>query len=322
MDDETDLPEDRLTGSLPSLAREVRDAVRLAGDGDLPLAIALVRILLASPSAEAAQKALSEIERATRQSPDPHGARVRELLALARNSSSAWERVHAASSAVQHRVSRTGSQASIVKDIAQMFDTAALRSPEASVALYSLGNAHRLNLATTEVVDFMRGQGLLGPDLRLLEIGCGIGRFEEALAPFVGCMLGLDVSETMVRHAKARCAKAPNVAILMTSGLDLACVADACLDLVFAVDAFPYLVQTGSGLQAGSGLAERHIQEAERVLRARGSLLILNYSYRGDPALDDHDIRSAARVAGFASVTSLSPKFEHWDGRAWVCFKT
>ena len=77
---------------------------------------------------------------------------------------------------------------------AAAFDRLAARSPEASVALYSLGQPELLAAATREVVDLMNDWRLLAPDRDVLDLGCGIGRFLVALAPKVRSVLGLDLS--------------------------------------------------------------------------------------------------------------------------------
>ena len=67
-----------------------------------------------------------------------------------------------------------------------------------------------------------------------------------------------------------------NIALLRSSGRDLALFRDASFDLVYAVDTFPYLVLSGGDF------AERHMRDIARVLRPLGTLLVLNYSYSGN----------------------------------------
>jgi ubiquinone/menaquinone biosynthesis C-methylase UbiE len=194
---------------------------------------------------------------------------------------------------------------------AAMFDRAVRRHAEASVALYALGNPALLRNATAEIVRQMRDWGLLGRGRDLLDIGCGIGRFEEALAGEAASVVGTDVSAGMVEAARTRCAALPNVRLLQCSGRDLAMFGDASFDLVFSVDAFPYLVQSGMSL------AERHVAEAARVLRPRGDLLILNFSYRGDLAADCAEIARLAAASGFDVVRDGTRPFALWDGAAF-----
>jgi ubiquinone/menaquinone biosynthesis C-methylase UbiE len=77
---------------------------------------------------------------------------------------------------------------------AEAFNRAARRDPDASVALYALGNPHLLRAATEEVVAKLDAWGLLSADTVCLDIGCGTGRFELALAPRVQHIVGVDVA--------------------------------------------------------------------------------------------------------------------------------
>ena len=117
--------------------------------------------------------------------------------------------------------------------------------------------------------------------------------------------------QTTVERARARCGALPNVRLEVSPGRDLASFGAASFDLVLAVDTFPYLVQ--SALR----LAETHVAEAARVLRPGGSLVILNFSYRGDRAQDAADVARFARAHGLRGVVEGATPFEVWDGRAW-----
>ena len=197
-----------------------------------------------------------------------------------------------------------------VRALAAAFDEAARAAPEASVALYALGSLELLLAATAEIAAALRRWGLLGRDRRMLEIGCGIGRFEEALAGELALAVGIDVAAAMLRAARARCAGLANVSFLHTSGLDLAPFRDRSFDFVLAVDSFPYL------FQAGSGLVARHVAEAARVLRPGGDLVILNLSYREDLGEDRRDLAALATGA-FDLRRDGTREFRHWDGAAF-----
>ncbi len=81
-----------------------------------------------------------------------------------------------------------------VTAISKQFDRAVALAPEASVALYSLGSADILERATSEIATRLAQWGLLRSDATVLDIGCGIGRIERALAPHVGAIVAIDVS--------------------------------------------------------------------------------------------------------------------------------
>jgi SAM-dependent methyltransferase len=191
------------------------------------------------------------------------------------------------------------------------FDRSVRRSELASVAAYSLGDPKILARATREVVDLLERWDVLGTDRRTLEIGCGIGRMQEALAPRVGEAHGIDISPGMLEAARNRCSRFPNVHLSLGSGRDLAAFAAESLDLVYAVDSFPYIVQ------AGPALAEAHFHEAARVLRPGGDFVILNYSYRDTLKADIRDVHRHARAAELNVMVAGSQPFTFWDGIAF-----
>jgi predicted TPR repeat methyltransferase len=191
------------------------------------------------------------------------------------------------------------------------FDRAVSRSEMASVAAYSLGDPKILARATREVVDLLERWDLLGPDRRTLEIGCGIGRMQEALASRVAEAHGVDISPRMLEAARKRCAGLLNVHLTLGSGRDLAPFAADSLDLVYAVDSFPYIAQ------AGPALAEAHFHEAARVLRPGGDFVIFNYSYRDTLKADRQDVHRLARAAELNVMVAGSQPFTFWDGIAF-----
>ena len=193
-----------------------------------------------------------------------------------------------------------------------LFDWSVAQSEEASVALYTFGNPAILDAATTEIVDFLRRVKVVGSDLDLLEIGCGTGRFQEALARELNSITGIDVSTGMLAVARERCAGLPNVTLAACSGLDLGMFPDASFDVALGVDSFPYLYQSGMAL------VERHFAEIARVLRPRGTLVILEFSYRGDADADRREIGRLAAEFGFTVTLNGSSPFRIWDGTAFV----
>jgi SAM-dependent methyltransferase len=193
---------------------------------------------------------------------------------------------------------------------AAVFDRLAGRSPAASVALYSLGDETRLQAATEEVVGWLRREGLLGPDRLVVEIGCGIGRFLRALAPEVEAVVGLDVSGVMCAEARDRTRGLDNVVVLQTPGRDLSMIDDDGVDLVLAVDSFPYLVS--------AGLAEAHVREAARVLAPGGELVVFNWSYAGDFAPQGKAFVQIAQSAGLQPRYVGQQTLSTWDGAVFT----
>lgn len=259
-----------------------------------PLPIALMRLAAGCATREEALARLPETG-------------VERVMAERLLTPAAFARVKAVLAAVDH----TGTEVSL-DAIAAGFDRAAAISPEGGVALYSLGDPVLLAAVTAEVVGWMAAEGLLGPGKRVLEVGCGIGRFLTALGPRVEVALGLDISPAMLAEAGARCAGVGNALPVRGSGRDLACVATESVDLLLFADSFPYLVQAGRGLPA------RHVTEARRVLRTGGRLLILNYSYRGDAEQDRREAEALASAHGLTPVVFSQPRFDGWDAAVFL----
>jgi ubiquinone/menaquinone biosynthesis C-methylase UbiE len=193
-------------------------------------------------------------------------------------------------------------------DVGAVFDRAVEVSEEASVALYSLGDARLLERATCEIVEQLRGWGLLGESRRTLEIGCGAGRMQKALARHVRLAAGVDVAAKMVSRARARCACMRNTRHEVASGSDLRLFPSASFDLVYGVDSFPYIVE------GGNERVSRTFAEVARVLGPGGDFSIFNYSYRGDMEADVRDVAQLARAHGFELLAAGEKPFEIWDG--------
>ena len=192
--------------------------------------------------------------------------------------------------------------------IGRMFDRAVRLAPEASVAAYTLGDPALLAVATAEIVDWLLARAYLRPGAAVLDLGCGIGRLAAALAPHAERVLGVDVSPAMVAEARLRHGHRPNARFEATAGGPPDLPPDS-LDLVLAVDSFPYLVQ--------AGVAGAHVAAAARMLRSGGVLAILNLSYRSPP----EDLATAqdwAARLGFCVIEAGAHPFHAWDGAAYV----
>ncbi len=193
----------------------------------------------------------------------------------------------------------------------RLFDWSVQQSEEASVALYSLGNAQLLERATREIIAQLELWNIISQKRVVLDIGCGIGRVASELAPLVSEVHGTDVSSKMIAVALRRCAPLANVSLTKGNGRDLSQYADESMDAAIAVDTFPYLNQSGAELVAA------YFREARRVLRQDGDFVILNFSYRGDDAADAADIRRLAGEHGFDVIVCGERPFGLWDGSAF-----
>jgi SAM-dependent methyltransferase len=277
---------------------EPDEPLRRCARGEIAPNVALMQLCLAAPDEAAARAALKAAL-----STGANGA-LRDLAVLWRETPDAFALVRA----VAHGDSRRPGAPADGTHWRQVFDAAAAISPEASVALYSLGRPDLLADITAELVGWLDAEDLLGPDRAVFEIGCGIGRVLAALAPKVREAVGLDLSPAMVAEARRRCVAHSNIRIFEGSGRDLAPLGDGTFDLVLAVDVFPYIVA------AGADLVDATIAEARRVLRPAGRLLVMNYSYRGNVEADAAELAGRGRAAGFRVRRSALRPFRLWDG--------
>jgi SAM-dependent methyltransferase len=272
-----------------------------------PPNVALMHLLLRAPDADTVGRAIGAALGAA-QSVNAR-TRVHDVAELWRRHPGAWNAVRDVAAA--HGPMHAAADRALDR-WASTYDRLVRTSREASVALYALGSPELLATATAEIVAYLRRHGLIGPTGKVLDLGCGIGRLLEALAPEVGAVVGVDISSEMVRQARGCCGRFANVMIVRSCGRDLAAFADAGFNLVLAADVFPYIHD------AGRELVWRNFAEAARVLVPGGTLVILNFSYRGDTGADRADLRRLADEIGFDILQNGARPFALWDGLAFV----
>lgn len=285
------------THSMQDVPAHLRGPLDACARGDLPPNVALMQLMIEAQSAD-------EIDRVLRTAGDAEP--LASLQSLWERSAGAWRTVKSIVAKADHAPFQSGSRGPAYW--ADLFDQLADSSPEAGVALYSLGSPALLELATASLVDRLHDWGLIHPYTTVLDLGCGMGRVCAALASSARVVVGIDVSVRMLALARRRCGEHRNVLLAQTSGRDLAALADASFDLVLAVDTFPYLVL------AGSGLAEMHLREARRVLKPGGSLVAFNYAYGVEEVAATETFRQLAMDAGLEPVRLGTRDLAWWDG--------
>jgi SAM-dependent methyltransferase len=272
-------------------------AVAAYSAGEISAEIALMRLLLALGDDAAVFKFLHQLD-------------AGDLLRVA-----AKNQAGLAQTAALVRSGLARERKGSIAAIREQFDSAAALAPEAAVALYSLGSPETLDRASAEIADRLCEWGLLGASAVVLDIGCGIGRVERALAPHVKSITGIDVSPVMIAEARRRCANLANVDFAVCNGTDLAAFAGQRFDLILAVDSFPYLVA------ADPVIAARHIGDATALFTSSGALVILNHSYRGDLELDRAELRELASLHGLSVERDGTRDFRLWDGATFLLRK-
>jgi len=109
----------------------------------------------------------------------------------------------------------------------------------------------------------------INPDDVILEIGCGIGRVGQVLAPMCKQWIGCDVSANMLGHARSRLEPFSNVNLVETSGFDLSPIPDTSVDLVYCTVVFMHLDEWDR---------YNYVLEAYRVLRPGGRVFVDNFN--------------------------------------------
>ncbi len=139
---------------------------------------------------------------------------------------------------------------------------------------YALVGAARGRTRVDQVVQ-ARGE-LLGPNDRLLDLGCGSGGLLVAAGQRAGAVVGVDIAARWLVIARQQCAEA---------GLDNALLACACAEhLPFRDGVFDVVV--ANDVLEHSQSQQQLLREARRVLRGDGLLLLTTqnrWSLRGEP---------------------------------------
>ncbi len=286
---------------LRGVPEPARDVLRRLLVGDISAPVALAGLLFALGSAAEVEALLYPLANTL-----PQFADLSELLR--RNP----ERLARIAPLLPDHPEADGAGEAAIDVCRRFFDRAVRTSEEASVALYSLGDPEILDAGTREIVDLFLRWGLLAPDRSALDLGCGIGRFEAALAAELLEIHGIDISAGMIAAARRRTAGLGNVHFAVGSGRDLAPFPEGRFDLVFAVDSFPYIQQAGAELVAG------YFAEVARVLRPGGDFALLNFSYTGDLDDDRGEFAELCGQNGFLVEAAGLRPFTLWDGSAFL----
>jgi 2-polyprenyl-3-methyl-5-hydroxy-6-metoxy-1,4-benzoquinol methylase len=123
-------------------------------------------------------------------------------------------------------------------------------------------------LSKNAVLEFERGKQLTGmptgPELSLLEVGCGGGRMTWVLADAFGQVVAADISDAYIKLAEQYCKK-PNVIFRTISGNDLDALRDRVYDVVFSYEVFHHLERH---------VLERYVSDIHVLLRQGGTFVL------------------------------------------------
>lgn len=103
----------------------------------------------------------------------------------------------------------------------------------------------------------------VGPDTRLLDVGCGAGMFLRLAADRGADVAGFDASKGLIAHARGRIPGAP----IVRGEMEELPYDDASFDVVTGFNSFQYAARPAVALA-----------EARRVIAADGRVLLLNWA--------------------------------------------
>ena len=155
---------------------------------------------------------------------------------------------------------------------------------------FDASGQHEVQSQVVEGLDILTG-GRDPRGLRLLEIGCGIGRMTRHLAALFGEVYAVDVSGEMIQQAQTRLQDCANVRLFETSGADFALFPDQSFDVIFSAYVFQHV--------PSADIIRANIVDAFRVLKPGG---VFKFATNG--------------VSEMASDEKDSPK-DSWTGAAF-----
>jgi SAM-dependent methyltransferase len=151
----------------------------------------------------------------------------------------------------------------------------ALADTESGAKLHVIGSEREEDFRATAEETRLILEATVGvrPDDTILEIGCGVGRVGQVLAPICKQWIGCDVSSNMIEHSRRRLQQFANVKLVEISGYDLRPVSDASVDVVYCTIVFMHLEEWDR---------YNYVLEALRVLSPGGRIYIDNFSLCSD----------------------------------------
>ncbi|MCC7499532.1 MAG: class I SAM-dependent methyltransferase [Bryobacterales bacterium] len=165
--------------------------------------------------------------------------------------------------------------------------------------------------------------GNISPDrdpatLRVIEIGCGVGRVTRALSRVFGEVHAVDVSGEMIRQASENLAGIANVFLYQNNGQDLSVLPPVEYDFAFSSIVFQHI--------PSKAVIESYAREVSRLLRP-GALF--KFQIQGDPTTErDEDDTwlgvswTDEEVVELAARTGFEPRYRVGEGTQyfWVWF--
>ena len=154
--------------------------------------------------------------------------------------------------------------------------------------------------------------------MRILEIGCGIGRLLIPMSKIFGETIGVDVSSKMAELGQKYVADTPNCKILESNGINLSLFPDNHFDFCYSYVVFQHIPE--------KKIVQQYIEEVSRVLKpeclfrfqVRG---IVNTKPKGTTwdgvQFNSEEIRTTAKKNNFEILEESDFKQEYF----WLTFR-
>ncbi|ABF42586.1 Methyltransferase type 11 [Candidatus Koribacter versatilis Ellin345] len=133
----------------------------------------------------------------------------------------------------------------------------------AAAAAAGVSSEAQLRSSGDEVVRRIGEYIPLAKEWDVVEIACGVGRIGRQFAPLCHTWTGCDISQNMLKHARARLAGLENVSLVRLAGDGLAELPSESADVIYCTNALPHFDPVERW---------RYAQDSFRVLRRGGWL--------------------------------------------------
>jgi cyclopropane fatty-acyl-phospholipid synthase-like methyltransferase len=183
-------------------------------------------------------------------------------------------------------------------------------------AFYASGELTVAEEILTDMTNICQGHD--PKQMRVLEIGCGVGRVTRALANLFGEVHAVDVSGEMVERARKALASFPNAHVYQNNGMDLSVIPGGGYDFAFSTIVFQHI--------PSRDVIENYVREVSRLLRP-GALF--KFQVQGDVTLRtaEHDTWlgvpfSDDDAVRMAENCGFEPRYRHGAGQQyfWLWF--
>ena len=185
-----------------------------------------------------------------------------------------------------------------MKDYKQIWNNLSASFPEASYHVCCIEDEDEIRSNGQLTAAFLREVLEIGPDDRVLEIGCGVARIGRELAPHCGEWHGADISGNMIAYAAKRTEGMPNVHLYEQPDNTLSIFPDNYFDCVYCTIVFMHVDK----LEMFT-----YLRESFRVLKPGGRAYFDTYAPHKRPGhvsqfSTPQEMQKFMEEAGFESV--------------------